>query len=123
MVISSEKNIFFFINRARKIQSLWRGYTFRKEMRYHMTCDSCGNPEIILNYTERNEYLNDTTKIWHKRCKNCLASYDEQKTKFILCVQHIGFAPCGCCAELDFQRQILEDYDLNKKRNRNKRWH
>lgn len=118
MSFTRTENIFFFINRAKRIQKIWRGYKIRKEIRFHMVCGACDNPEIIVNETERNACLADVSKIWNQRCKNCLASYDERTTKFVLCVQHLGVAPCYCCAELDFQRQILEAYDFNKKRNR-----
>jgi hypothetical protein len=117
-----DKNIFFFINRAKRIQALWRGYKFRKGTQYHMVCGACDNPEIIIRHCTKKEYLADVSKIWNQRCKNCRASYDERTTKFVLCVQHLGIAPCSCCAELEFQRQILEAYDFHKRKNQKRRW-
>ena len=122
MTIPKNKNIFFFITRARKIQALWRGYAFRKTLRFHMVCGACDNPEIIIKHCTKKEYLSDVSKIWNQRCKNCRATYDERTTKFVLCLSHPGISYCGCCAELEYQRQILAAFDFHRTRNRKRRW-
>ncbi len=83
-----------------------------------MVCGACDNSEIIVRYSTKKEYLADVSKIWNQRCKNCRASYDERKTRFVLCVQELGIAQCYCCEELKFQRQIFEAFDFRKRKNK-----
>ena len=97
MPIPKHENIFFFLKRAKRIQALWRGYKFRKEIQYHMVCGACDNSEIIIGNCKKKEYLTDVSKIWNHRCKNCLSSYVEKTTRIVLCVQHLGFASCFFC--------------------------